>query len=168
MDSAHGYKLPPTLHHTQSASSIPNTHFSPHFNVNMNGHNHHVGGHYVGYNNNQNGVYNPMGIHNQHPYQSIGYIPSPQQSLYTHHQTYNTQYPQQPYGINNISHLGQNQAVMGVNNINQYQSTNNNNYLYNTMSNQANQGNLNPQNQTLGGYHNQGYGSHQPGQGQSS
>lgn len=35
------------------------------------------------------------------------------------------------------------------------------------MSNQPNQQPLNPQHQTLGGYHNQGLGSHQ-GQGQST
>lgn len=119
------YKMPTALHHTHSASSIPNTHYSPHFNINMNGHSHHVGGHHVGYN--QNGMYNPMNTHNhnQHQYQSIGYIP-PQQPVYNQ-QVYNSQY-NQPYLMNNnVSHIGQNQPVTGLNNAS-YQPQNNNKY----------------------------------------
>jgi hypothetical protein len=162
----------PTLHHTHSASSIPNSaHYNnPHFNVSMNGHVHHVGGGHGLYN--LGGTFNPYGVHNPNPYQSSNYIPTHQTPFYNQsHQQQNPQYQQ--YGMNHFNQ-NQNQPIMNGNNlyqqqtpINQFNTTNtnnNNNFAYNQMSNQGQQNqqqHLNPQHQTLGGYHNQGFGSHQ-------
>lgn len=160
------YNIPMSLHHTQSASNIPHYN-SPHFNINMNGHTHHVGGH-----NNQSQpqsfnhanlkqLYSQPQQHN--PYQSVGYLPT--NNMYQQQQ-YNSLYNGQAgqFTHNQQGSMGQ----MGQNlSINQQSSTNfshinthgqNNNFgSLNTMSNQQN---LNPSNMPLGGYHNQGYGSH--------
>lgn len=158
MDS--GLIYPPTLQHTHSASLIPHTHYdAPHYSINMNGHNHHVGGHQViGSTLGLAGIYNqPQNGQNCNLYQSVGYIPG---SL----QTYNQQeYNKGGYLANNQN---QNQNANSLNtNANNLNSQPNNNLSFGRlMSNQnqnQNQQTLNPQSQSLGGYHNQGYGSHQ-------
>lgn len=68
--------MPPVLHHTHSASSIPH-YTSPPFNVNLNGHQHHIGGHQGGYVNNVN--IKQVYPQNSNPYQSVGFIPGPNQ-----------------------------------------------------------------------------------------
>lgn len=95
----------------------------------------------------------------QNPFQSFGNIPVPNQP-YNPAQQYNAM-----YGHQNNQFMNQNSIGMGQNY--GYQQAPNSPYLphnnlqfnNNIMSN-PNQHNLNPQGQTLGGYHNQGYGSH--------
>jgi len=140
----------PTLHHTHSASSIPNSAYynNPHFNVSMNGHVHHVGSGHGLYN--LGGTLNPYGVHNPNPYQSSNYIPTHQTPFCNQSpQQQNPQYQQ--YGMNHFNQ-NQNQPIMNGNNlyqqqthINQFNTTNtnnnNNNFAYNQllMSNQGQQ-----------------------------
>ena len=168
-----GLKVPTMLHHTQSASSIPRTesHHSPHFNVNLNGHTHHVGGHHAPSTLNLKQMYNNP---NPNPYQSVGYIPTQQQFI---NQPFNPNpypqphnpyiQPQSQYSMNtNIPHLSYQHQQNSFSHQNYLSQNSNNNLSFNQlMSNQQQQQNLNPHNQQLGGYHNQGYGSHagQPG-----
>ncbi len=126
----------------------------------MNGHSHHVGGHQSGYGNmlNLKQLYTHNHNQNQNPYQSVGYIPA-QNQVHTSNQQYNPVYANQSSQFTQQNSIGIAQNFnLQQNSIPHYQ----NNHLStnsNYMSNQ-NQQNLNPHAQTLGGYHNQGYGSH--------
>lgn len=63
-----------------------------------------------------------------------------------------------------MNNLTQNINPVSNNSLNN-QYNNNNLEINSLMSNQnKDQQNINPQGQTLGGYHNQGFGSHQPNQ----
>lgn len=143
---------PPNNHHSQSMSSIP-LHSPPHYSVNMNGHAHHVGGPQASYGN----ALNFKQLYNQNPYQSVGYIPAQNQFYPT--QQYNSVYNNQNSQFMQQNSIGNGQNFsLHQNSIPHYQ---NNNLSLNTnlMSNPKQQ-DLNPHAQTLGGYHNQGYGSH--------
>ncbi len=121
----------------------------------MNGHVHHVGGHQVDCNYNNGLNFKQLYNQPQNPYQSVGYIPH-QPTVHHPHQQYNSF----NYGAQN--HYGQNSLGMNQNfNLHQNSTSyqHNHNFQLNYMSNQ-NQTNLNPSHQSLGGYHNQGYGSH--------
>lgn len=136
------YDVPNVLHHAHSASSIPH-YTSPPFNVNMNGHQHHVGGNQGVYGNNL--IFKQLYQQGQNPYQSVGFIPAPNQP-FNPNQQYNSIGIGQNYGFPQSP----NSPYLPNNNL-----PANTNYMSN-----SNQQNLNQQAQTLGGYHNQGYGSH--------
>lgn len=149
------HNVPNTMQHAHSASSIPH-YSSPHYNVTMNGHTHHVGGNQLVNGNQLN--FKQLYTQTQNPYQSMGCIPA-QNQTYSHNQ-YNSVYTNQnnhflPQNSTGISHQN---FSLNQNSIPPYQ---NNSFSLNSnfMSNQ-NQQNLNPHGQSLGGYHNQGYGSH--------
>jgi hypothetical protein len=161
------YNIPISLHHTQSASTIPhyNNNFnSPHFNINMNGHTHHVGGHSTQGQNQSFNNLNLKQIYNQPngAYQSVGYVPTG--NIYQQQQQYGSINSGQFNGNQgNISQMSQNFGVgqqgstqFGHLNNNQHQQNNN----FAQLTAMSNQHNLNPSNMPLGGYHNQGYGSH--------
>ena len=157
------YNIPMSLHHTQSASNIPHYN-SPHFNINMNGNTHHVGGPHAPVNGHYGGNVNMKPIYNQpvqqSPYQSVGYLPT--NNSYQHQQYGSMYHGQNGHYVNGQSSMGQMGQNYGTNQQNSthlgHVNQQNNNFAsLNLMSNQQN---LNPSNMSLGGYHNQGYGSH--------
>lgn len=156
-------------------------HSSPHFNINMNGHTHHVGGINQHQTNGQYGntlnfkqLYNQP-VQQQNPYQSVGYLPVNPPIVYNQpQQQYNSLYPmasnqfvaesvqqnsmggqQQNYGLNQYAQ--QNSSQYNTNN-NYSSSSASINLMSTPTPNQ--QPSMNPSHQSLGGYHNQGYGSH--------
>lgn len=121
----------------------------------MNGHHHHVGGHQGGYGDTLN--FKQLYTQAQNPYQSVGFIPGPQQPF-----NQNSQYNSM-YGNQNNQFINQNSIGIGQNY--GYQQSPNSPYIQNnnfSLNNHlmSNRQNLNPHGQTLGGYHNQGIGSH--------
>jgi hypothetical protein len=130
----------------------------------MNGHTHHVGGHHSQLQNQSFNNLNLKQLYNQPhaPYQSVGYVPT--NNVYQQ-QNYNSMYHGQ-FGHGqqgSMAQIGQNlglgqQSSTQFGHMHQQHHQQNNNFgSLNIMSNQQN---LNPSNMTLGGYHNQGYGSH--------
>lgn len=136
-------------HHSHSLSSIP-LNSSPHYNINMNGHLHHVGGNHL-----NTGMISFRQSYNQNPYQSVGNISQ-----------YNQQYPIN-HQYNSLSHhnLMQQNTNIGIpqnftlqnSSTPQYQNSN-----FTPINQRMSHPNhdLNPYGQQLGGYHNQGYESH--------
>lgn len=134
----------------------------------MNGHTHHVGGHHThGHGQNFNNL-NIKQLYNQShaPYQSVGYVPT--NNMYQQQQQYGSMYGGQFNGqqgsmlqIDQNFGLGQQGSIQYGHLNNQHYQQNNNFASLTAMSNQQN---LNPSNMPLGGYHNQGYGSHTPSQ----
>jgi len=150
------YNVPPTLHHTHSATSIPH-YTSPPFNVNVNGHQHHIGGHQQAYGNTLN--FKQLYTQAPNPYQSVGFIPGPNQP-YNPNPQFNSMYGNQNNQFINPNSIGIGQNYGYPSSPNSPYLPNNNFSLnINPMSN-PNQKDLNPHAQTLGGYHNQGIGSH--------
>ncbi len=96
--------------------------------------------------------------HNQNPYQSVGYIPAQNLAYNSNHQ-YSPVYGNQSNQFTQQNSIGIGQNInLQQNSIPHYQNNNltsNSNFM-----SSPNQQNLNPHAQTLGGYHNQGYGSH--------
>lgn len=121
-------------------------------NANLNGHHqqHHFGGPQQGHGNILD--FKLLYTQVQNPYQSVGFIPAPNQP-YNPNLQYNSLYANQ----NSIG-IGQNYGYPQNPN-SPYLSNNNFSLNTNLMSN-PNQQNINPHAQTLGGYHNQGIGSH--------